>query len=145
MSLMIAALLVAFFPAGSVQAAEGMCTDCQCNYACQLKSKNLKIDGNELLYKTFDGCWWQKGLEGGCKICGNIDLCTQTGSWFKKCEDAGGSWVQATCWCNTNKARMQAANMFYGNIQPRYPADAGCKTRNTKFVPGPFGIPIPVK
>jgi hypothetical protein len=144
MSLMIAVLLVAFFPAGSVQ-AEGMCTDCKCNYTCQRKSGNLKIDGRETLYKTFDGCWWQRKLEGGCKICGDINLCTQTGSWFKKCEDAGGTYVQAKCWCYTNKARMQTANVFYGNIQEQYPVDVGCTTRNTKYIPGPFGVPIPVK
>jgi hypothetical protein len=140
MRLMIIAFLVVFFPAGSAQAAEGMCTDCKCHYTCELKSKNI-----EVLYKTFDGCWWQRGLEGGCKICGDINLCTQMGSWFKKCEDAGGTYVQVECWCYTNKARMQAANTFFGNIQECYPVNVGCKTKNTKFIPGPFGVPIPIK
>ena len=140
MGLMIMALLVVFFPAGSVQAAEGMCTNCKCDYTCEPKSGKVGV-----LYKTFDGCWWQRGLEGGCKICGDINLCTQMGSWFKKCEDAGGTSVQAKCWCYTDPVRMRVANAAFGNIKGGYPVDVGCVTKNTKFIPGPFGTRIPVK
>jgi len=134
MSLMIAALIVAFFPAGSVQA---QCENCKCDYTCQLKSKNtnLKIDGKDVLSKTLNSCRFsKKAFEGDCRLCEGIDVCTQTGSWFKKCEDAGGSWVQVKCLCYYKKIGVfqQKPDQW----------DFGCKTRNTKIIIGPFGMPI---
>lgn len=131
MSLMIMVLLVVFFHAGSVQAAGGMCTDCKCAYTCEPKSKNI-----EMLYKTLKGCIFsKKAFEGDCRLCEGIDVCTQAGSWFKKCEDAGGSWVQVKCLCY----------MKVVPIQKSYTWDFGCRTKNTTYKIGPFGMPVPVK
>ena len=129
MSLMIMALLVVFFPAGSVQAAGGMCTDCKCDYTCESKSKNI-----EMLYKTLKGCMYSKqAFEGECRLCEGIDVCTQTGIWFKKCEDAGGSYVRVKCLCSIKDVPIQKPYTWY----------FGCRTKNTKWKIGPGGMPVP--
>jgi hypothetical protein len=116
LSMLAFALIVTFLPKGSVQAAEGMCTDCNVEYRCYKGSSLLMTMNN-----TLDGCWWQKGLKGGCKVCDRINICAQIpSSWLDKCAKAGGSFINVYTTCYTDPVRMKAANAAYGNIQRSY-------------------------
>lgn len=131
LSILVFAFIVVFLPAGSVQAGEGMCTNCKCDYKCQ-KDRILMTMNN-----TLDGCWWSKGLTGGCKVCDRINVCSQMGSWFSKCENAGGAIIFVKCTYYTDPVRMKAANADFGNIQSAYIWETSCGTKNTKTV-NPF-------